>query len=347
MNTKKKTIAIALILTASLALAGCGSPKAEPKGSGESSTVEAQNDTEKTNSPESKDEPSTDSAKEDISSETGEANYEPVTIDCSEIISSGNTSYFELMLQYGDACAVSVRYLYENGMYAGVSIKVAPGTETDLEAIINNTSVLESSNPSYFTETADGWTMDYETEGEEGGYMDSYSIEDIRVLTWGMALMAEGYSQEEAEAIVGVISEPEPSFGTDDPSDFGQGEITIEDVSYTLLSLDESTILFTAYYADAFTIEEEFRFDANGDFEGLETTLIVGRVSDTDEIFEMLESLYGTAFDPDDYTLSEQSAIDYIMCDSIPTRSFFLGSDLAGMSGVTYSAIYEVLSEAI
>lgn len=113
-----------------------------------------------------------------------------------------------------------------------------------------------------------------------------------------------------------------------------------------ILGSDGSVIIFGAYYGDEFTIEETFRFDSNGDFESLETKLTTGSVTDIDEIFATLGSLYET-FDPDDYTLSEQSETEYTMCDSIPTRSFFLESDLADMSGVTYSVVYSVLDEAL
>ncbi len=87
-------------------------------------------------------------------------------------------------------------------------------------------------------------------------------------------------------------------------------------------------------------------FDSSGTFKSLQTPLTTGSVSDTDEIFETLESLYDE-FDPDDYTLSKQSDTKYTMSDTISTRSFFLQSDLASMSGVTYSVVYSVLHEAL
>ncbi|MDE5801984.1 MAG: hypothetical protein K2I22_03590 [Lachnospiraceae bacterium] len=345
MNSKKKTRILAAILMACLVLAGCGSAEPETKDGGDTSKIESQGSDEKTNSSES----STDSAKQDALPESGtsEANYEPVTIDCSEILNSGDTRYFELIYQYGDACTIRLRYLYENEIYNGGSIKIEPGTETDLEAIINNVSVLEGGSPSLFTEVIDGWTMNYEASEEESAYMNSYSIEDMRVLSWGMSLMAAGYSQEEAEAIVGESGGLEPPFISDEPSDFTQSGVTLEDVSYMLFGADGTTIFFSADYAGEFTIEEKFLFDSNGDFESLEIMLTTGSVSDTDEIFATLKSLYGDGFEPDDYTLSEQSEGKYIMRDSVPTRSFFLGSDLAGVDGVTYSVVYSVLSDAL
>ena len=349
MNSKKKTCVFVAILMACLVLVGCGSAESETKDGGDTSKIESQDSAEKTNSPESPEESSTDSAKQDSlpESNTSEANYEPVTIDCSEILSSGDTRYFELIYQYGDACTIRMRYLYENEIYNGGLIKIEPGTESDLAAIINNVSVLEGGSPSYFTEVMDGWTMNYEASEEESAYMNSYSIEDMRVLSWGMSLMAAGYSQEEAEAIAGGAGGLEAPSGSDEPSGFTQSGVTLEDVSYMLFGADGTTIFFSADYAGEFTIEEKFLFDSNGDFESLEITLTTGSVSDTGEIFATLKSLYGDSFEPDDYTLSEQSEGKYIMCDSVPTRSFFLGSDLAGVDGVTYSVVYSVLSDAL
>ena len=349
MNMKKKTFILAAILAVSLAFTGCGSPETKTKDNDESSTVESQDSTEKANPSESSDEPSADAAKPDSSSvaDASEADYEPLTIDCSEVLNSGDTSYFELTYTYGDACTVTQRYLYENGSFNGGVVKVEPGTETDLAAIINNADVLGGSSPSFFTEVIDGWTMNLEASQEEKEYMNSFTIEELRTFFWGIALMSEGYSQEEAEAIVGVSGEPQMPYIVDVPSDPVQGGITLDDVSYTLFGMDGTTILFGAYYADEFTIEEKFLFDSNGDFESLEITLNTGSVSDTDEIFATLKSLYGEEFNPDDYTLSEQSATRYTMCDSVPTRSFFLGSDLASMSGVTYSVVYSVLSDSL
>lgn len=229
MNMKKKTFALAAILTAGLLLAGCG--QTEEGGSSGSSTVESQSETEpskadsqdpggKADQEESPDAAPTDPAAPDSSSEAdaGEADYEPLTIDCSEILSSGDTSYFELTHRYGDACTVIQRYLYESGSYNGGVIRVEPGTETDLAAIINNAGVLEGGSPSYFTEDVDGWSMVREASEEEKEYMNSFSIEELRTLFWGMALMSEGYSQEEAEAIVGVSGEPQMPYVADDPS---------------------------------------------------------------------------------------------------------------------------------
>ena len=342
MNRKKKMRVLAVILMICFILAGCGSAEPETKDGGNTSKMESQNADEKTNSSESPDESSTDSAKQDSLPD-----YEPVTIDCSEIESSGNMRYFELIYQYGDACTIRMRYLYENEIYNGGLIKIEPGTETDLAAIINNASVLEGGSPSYFTEVIDGWTMNYEASEEESAYMNSYSIEDMRVLSWGMSLMAAGYSQEEAEVIAGGAGGLEAPSGSDEPSGFTQSGVTLEDVSYMLFGADGTTIFFSADYAGEFTIEEKFLFDSNGDFESLEITLTTGSVSDTDEIFATLKVLYGDSFEPDDYTLSEQSEGKYIMCDSVPTRSFFLGSDLAGVDGVTYSVVYSVLSDAL
>ncbi|MDE6639007.1 MAG: hypothetical protein K2K63_00590 [Acetatifactor sp.] len=349
MNLKKRTFALAAILAVSLAITGCGSPETKTKDSDESSTVESQNTTEKSNPSESSDSALTDSETPESSSESGasQANYEPFTIDCSEVLSSGDTRYFELTYTYGDACTVTQRYIYENGSYNGGVIKVAPGTETDLAAIINNADVLAGGSPSIFTEVTDGWTMNLEASQEEEEYMNSFTIEELRTFFWGVALMSEGYSQEEAEAIIGVSGEPQMPYIIDDPSDSLQSGITLDDVSYTLFGADGTMILFGAYYADEFTIEEKFLFDSNGDFESLEITLTTGSVSDTDEIFATLKSLYGDEFNPDDYTLTEQSAEKYAMCDSVPTRSFFFGSDLASMSGVTYSVVYSVLSDSL
>lgn len=355
MNKKQRTFALAVILTAGLLLAGCGQTK--EAGGGESSAVESQSGAEPSTSrdPDGKADPAessdavpTDPAAPESSAEpgAGEADYEPLTIDCSEVFNSGSTSYFELTHTYGNACTVIQRYLYENGSYNGGLIKVEPGTETDLAAILNNAGVLEGGSPSYFTEDADGWSMVREASEEEKEYMNSFSIEELRAFFWCMALMSEGYSQEEAEAIVGASGEPQMPYVADDPSVSAQDGITLDDVSYMLFGSDESIILFGAYYGDEFTIEETFRFDSNGNFESLETKLKTGSVTDVDEIFATLGSLYET-FDPDDYTLSEQSETEYLMCDSIPTRSFFLESDLADMSGVTYSVVYSVLGDAL
>lgn len=341
MKMKQKTFAFAVILTAALMLTGCGLPfEVTITKSGDSSTVESQKSTDS----ESSNATSTDSAKPS----TSKANYEPVTIDCSEILNSGTTSYFEITYQYGDACTVIQRYVYENKSYNGGSIKVEPGTETDLAAIIDNVNVLEGGAPSYFTEVIDGWTMSLEATEEEKSFMNYQSMEDMRKLCWCMTLMSQGYSQEEAEAIVGVTSEPTLPYISmgDDFSNSAQGDITLDDVSYVLFGDNSTTILFGAYYADEFTIEEKFVFDSKGNFKSLETTLTTGSVSDTDEIFEILEALYDE-FEPDDYTLSKQSATKYTMSDTVPTRSFFLQSDLASMSGVTYSVVYSVLSEAL
>lgn len=349
MSMKKKTFVLAAILAVSLAFTGCGFPETKTKDSDESSTVESRDSAEKTNPPESSDEPSADAAKPDSSSaaDVSEADYEPLTIECSEVLSSGDTRYFELTYTYGDACTVTQRYIYENGSYNGGVVKVEPGAETDLAVIINSVDVLEGGSPSSFTEVIDGWTMNLEASQEEKEYMNSFTIEELRTFSWGIALMSEGYSQEEAEAIVGVSGEPQMPYIVDEPSDPMQGGITLDDVSYTLFGMDETTILFGAYYADEFSIEEKFLFDSNGDFESLDITLNTGSVSDTDEIFATLKSLYGDEFNPDDYTLTEQSATRYTMCDSVPTRSFFLGSDLASMSGVTYSVVYSVLSDSL
>lgn len=349
MNMKKKTFALAAILAVSLVFTGCGSSETKTKDNDESSTVESQDSSEKENPSESSDAVITDSETPESSNEPGasQADYEPLTIDCSEVLHSGDTSYFEITYKYGDACTVTQRYIYENGSFNGGIIKVEPGAETDLAAIINNVDVLEGGSPSFFTEVIDGWTMNLEASQEEKEYMNSFTIEELRTFFWGIALMSEGYSQEEAEAIVGVSGDPRMPYIVDDPAGPMESGITLDDVSYTLFGMDGSTILFGAYYADEFTIEEKFLFDSNGDFESLEITLTTGSVSDTDEIFATLKSLYGEEFDPDDYTLSEQSATRYTMCDSVPTRSFFFGSDLASMSGVTYSVVYSVLSDSL
>lgn len=356
MNRKKKAFALAAILTMGLVLAGCG----QTEDSRESSTVEAQNSTDpssdgardtagKTNPSESSGAATAESEMPGSSLEPdiSQANYEPLTVDCSEVLSSGDTEYFELTYTYGDACTVTQRYIYENGSYNGGVFKVEPGTETDLTAIINNADVLEGGSTSLFTEVIDGWTMNHEASQEEKEYMNTFTIAELRTFFWGMALMSAGYSQEEAEAIIGVSSEPQMPYIIDEPSDSIQSGITLDDVSYTLFGADGTTILFGAYYADEFSIEERFLFDSDGNFESLEITLTTGSVSDTDEIFATLKSLYGDEFNPDDYTLSEQSAAKYTMCDTVPTRSFFLGSDLASMSGVTYSVVYSVLSDSL
>lgn len=345
MKKKKKAFAFAAILTAALMLTGCKLPfEVTITKSVNSSTDESQNSTRKTSPSESSNATSTGSAKPS----TGEANYEPVTIDCSEILNSGTTSYFEITYQYGDACTVIQRYIYENKSYNGGLLKIEPGTETDLATIIDNVNVLEGGAPSAFTEVSDGWTMSLEATEEEKSFMNYQSMEDMRKLCWCMTLMSQGYSQEEAEAIVGVASEPTLPYISmgEDSSNSAQGDITLDDVSYVLFGDNNTTILFGAYYADEFTIEEKLVFDSKGNFKSLETTLTTGSVSDTDEIFETLESLYDE-FDPDDYTLSKQSDTKYTMTDTVPTRSFFLQSDLASMSGATYSVVYSVLHEAL
>lgn len=352
MNRKKNKCVLAAILAASLVFTGCGLPfEIRMKDSGESSAAGAQNSIESKNSVEQTN-PSESSgaasAESDVPSKasTGEANYEPVTVDCSEIYSSGDTHYFDLTYQYGDACTIMQRYIYKNESYDSGSLKILPGTETDLATIINHVNVLEGGSPSEFAEVLDGWTMTREATEEEKAVMNMDSIENMRTFIWAMTLMSQGYSQEEAEAIVGVSSGPTMPYVVDDPSSSMQSGITLDDVSYTLFGADGTTILFQASYAGEFTIEEKIVFDSNGSFKSLETTLITGSVSDTDEIFATLESLYDD-FDPDDYTLSKQSATKYTMCDDVPTRSFFLGSDLASMSGATYSVVYSVLSDAL
>lgn len=127
--------------------------------------------------------------------------------------------------------------LRERKFYGGV-IKVEPGAETDLAAIINNVDVLEGGSPSFFTEVIDGWTMNLEVSQEEKEYMNSFTIEELRTFFWGIALMSEGYSREEAEAIVGVSGEPQMPYIVDEPSDPLQGGITLDDVSYTLFGMD-------------------------------------------------------------------------------------------------------------
>lgn len=344
MNMKKKSkkkqkFALVTILMVILVLTGCGLPfEIKMKDSGESSTAESQNSTENTNS----------SVAKPANPSTGEAKYEPVTIDCSEILNSGTTSYFEITYQYGDACTVIQRYIYENQSYNGGLLKIEPGTETDLATIIDNVNVLEGGAPSAFTEVIDGWTMSLEATEEEKSFMNYQSMEDMRELCWCMTLMSQGYSQEEAEAIVGVASEPTLPYISmgDDLSNSAQGDITLDDVSYVLFGDNNTMILFGGYYADKFTIEEKFSFDSSGNFKSLETTLTTGSISDTDEIFEILESLYD-GFDSDDYTLTKQSDTKYTMSDSVPTRSFFFENDLASMSGVTYSVVYSVLQEAL
>ena len=358
MNRKKNKCVIAAILAASLVFTGCGLPfEIRMKDSNESSSVESKNSTESSNSIEFRnpvgqtkpfESSGAASAESDASSKasTGEANYEPVTVDCSEIYSSGDTRYFDLTYQYGDACSIMQRYIYKNGSYDGGSLKILPGTETDLATIINNVNVLEGGSPSAFAEVLDGWTMTREATEEEKAVMNMDSIENMRTFIWAMTLMAQGYSQEEAEAIAGASSQPTMPYVVDDFSSSMPSGITLDDVSYALFGADGTTILFQASYAGEFTIEEKLVFESSGSFKSLETTLITGSVSDTDEIFATLELLYDD-FDPDDYTLSEQSATKYTMCDSVPTRSFFLGSDLASMSGATYSVVYSVLSDAL
>lgn len=358
MNRKKNKCVLAAILAASLVFTGCGLPfEIRMKDSGESSAAESSNSIEFKNSdeflnPVGQTNPSESSgaasAESDASSKasTGEANYEPVTVDCSEIYSSGDTRYFDLTYQYGDACSIMQRYIYKNGSYDGGSLKILPGTETDLATIINNVNVLEGGSPSDFAEVLDGWTMTREATEEEKTVMNMDSIENMRTFIWAMTMMSQGYSQEEAEAIAGASSQPTMPYVVDDFSSSMPSGITLDDVSYALFGADGTTILFQASYAGEFTIEEKLLFESSGSFKSLETTLITGSVSDTDEIFATLESLYDD-FDPDDYTLSEQSATKYTMYDSVPTRSFFLGSDLASMSGATYSVVYSVLSDAL
>lgn len=198
-----KKIALTAILAAALTFTGCEMPfEIRMKGDNSETTSKepekSSKQSEKTESSVISEPPTPSDSSENSKPESpskpssGNAAYEPVTMDCGEIISSGDVQYFECSSEYGNACEVIYRYIFANGKFDGVLLKIKPGEVKDLKTILEN---MEDGADSYkvsdFTEIIDGWSLTKDAFEFEPTFQ-SMSIESLHSLMEMSMLMNQG-----------------------------------------------------------------------------------------------------------------------------------------------------------
>lgn len=232
----KKKIALAAILAATITLTGCELPF-EIKMKGNESETSSN---------------STSSAKKDENSKpdsskpsSGNASYEPLTMNVGEIVTSGDVQYFECSAKYGNACEVIYRYIFTNGKFDSALLKVKPVEVKDLRSILDKMEDegADSYKASDFTEVIDGWTLTQQAFEFEPSYQNM-SIESLYALMQLSMLMGNDSNPESSVNSAPVISTPEsvnstPSTASNSASKPNYDEINFEPVVQTVGSILE------------------------------------------------------------------------------------------------------------
>ena len=154
----KKQIALAAVLAAVLTLTACGEHSENKSGSGSSSVSDAENSSQTSSS-------SQTSENVSVSTPSSGASYTPVVSNVGDIVTKGDTQYFEYTNRYGDAFTSVYRYTYKNGKIADASSKIVPGKETELAVILENLGdETDGVKASDFKQDGDGWIMTMDQE---------------------------------------------------------------------------------------------------------------------------------------------------------------------------------------
>ncbi len=103
------------------------------------------------------------------SDSNAEIDYEPEVNRCGDIMSDGDTQYFDAYTEYGNACTIVYRYIFKNGLFDHATMKIKPCAETNLDNILN--SFMTGDNGIYdvtdFVDDGDGWTLIKDGFGDE------------------------------------------------------------------------------------------------------------------------------------------------------------------------------------
>lgn len=268
----KKQIAFAAVLAAVLTLTACNE-QSENKSGG--SSVSGAETFSKASDNKSVPKPSSD------------ASYTPVVSNVGDIITEGDTQYFECTSKYGDAFTSVYRYTYKNGKIADASSKIVPGKETELAVILENLGdESDGVKASDFKQDGDGWIMTMPQE-----MLTAYQSIDILSLRSMMAMSMQLNSDSP-----NATSAPESIPGTSDTESSdpviivsAEKDYLYEPVTMTCGEIvtygDNQYFESFTHYGTACTIIYRYYF-TNGLFDHAEMRVRPNAISDFKEIYD-------------------------------------------------------------